>query len=329
MTANIKIKHIEVYHPENQIGNDHIIEHFNKQGKDVKGLLEALGKKNRYKIDNPDENGLTMAIEASQKVLNGSGLAMTDMDMIMYATQLPEYTVPTNAVMLHQALNGNSQTRVIDINASCAGMTVAVEQASYYMMANPKVQRVLLVGSEQLSSFANPESEVHYSTFGDAACALILEKTEEDTGFIDAEYHTYTANADKLLYPAEGLSGVQQGKEAGRYVKFIPFDISFSAPITDNMIKELLKRNNLDIKDINAFCFSQMAYSDSLGLQERFNLDMDKIMYVGDKYGYTGGTSPFLGLYEGIQQGKIKRGDTLLFWTVGAGHQFIAMLFKY
>jgi 3-oxoacyl-[acyl-carrier-protein] synthase-3 len=56
---------------------------------------------------------------------------------------------------------------------------------------------------------------------------------------------------------------------------------------------------------------------------------MDKIIYIGDKYGYTGTTSPLISLYEGIQQGRIKRGDTVLFWTVGAGHQFIVMLFKY
>lgn len=329
MSVNIKVRNIEVFHPKKKISNDYFIEHFKQQGKDIERLLEFMGKKERFHIDNPNENGLTMAIEACIKLLNGSGLSMADIDMIIYSTQLPEYTVPTNAIMLHRALNGNSKTRVLDMNASCAGMTVAVEQASNYMRGNTRIKRVLLVGSEQLSSFTNPEDEMPYSTFGDAACALILEATDEETGFIDAEYHTYTANANGLLYPEKGLSAVQQGVESGKYLKFNPFDISFASSITDRMLVELLERNNIQMADINAFCFSQMAFSDSQGLQERHNLDWEKILYVGDKYGYTGTTSPFLAFYEGIQEGKVKRGDTVLFWTVGAGHQFIAMLLKY
>ena len=329
MTTHIKINTIEIYHPTNLVGNDFFIEHFNKQGKDIAKFLEFLGKEDRYRIDNPNENGLSMAIEATRKALATSKLSMSDMDMIFYSTQLPEYTVPTNASMLHRALDGGNNTRIMDINATCAGMLVAIEQASTYIRGNPNIKRVLIVGSEHLTSFTNPETEIHYAAFGDAACAVILEQTEEETGFIDAEYYTNSDYANKLLYPAEGLSRVLQGKEPGNYLQFAPFDISFGEPITDNMIETLLERNHISIPEISAFCFSQLAYSDSTRLSERFGIEMDKIMYIGNKYGYTGTTSPMLGFYEGVQQGKIKRGDTVLFWTVGAGHQFIAMLFKY
>lgn len=329
MSTHVKIKSIEVYHPEHILTNDYFIEHFRKQGKEVEPFLDIMGKKSRFVINNDEETGLTMAIEASRKALASANLTIKEIDMIYFTTQVPEYSVPTNAMMIHEVLKGKSNTRVMDINASCAGMTVAVEQASLYMMSNPHIQNTLVVGSEQLSILANPEEEISYAMFGDASCAVILERTEEKTGFIDAEYHTYSANTDKILYPIEGMSKVLKNQSNGRYLRFVPFDSSFGAPITDRMIEDILKRNNMKIDDISAFCLSQLAYGDSLRIQERFHLDIDKIVYVGDKYGYTGTTSPFLALYEGIQQGRIKRGDTVLFWTVGAGHQFIVMLFKY
>lgn len=329
MSNNIKIKNIEIYHPLNKVGNDFFIKHFNKQGKDIGKFLKYLGKEERYRINNPEENGLTMAIEASRKVLASANLKMSQIDMILYTTQVPEYSVPTNASMLHRALDGGKRTRMMDLNATCSGMLVAVEQASVYMRGNKRLQRVLVVGSDYLTSFANPETEVHYAGFGDAACAVILERTEEETGFIDAVYRSNSNYANKLLFPAEGMNRVLQGKEAGRYVQFAPFDISFGEPITDSMIEELLEVNDVKIEDINAFCFSQLAYSDSTRLSEKFNIPMEKIMYIGDKYGYTGTTSPMIGFYEGVKNGHIQRGDTVLFWTVGAGHQFIAMLFKY
>ncbi|QFK73313.1 hypothetical protein F7984_12755 [Pradoshia sp. D12] len=58
-------------------------------------------------------------------------------------------------------------------------------------------------------------------------------------------------------------------------------------------------------------------------------MQSQKVIYIGDQYGYTGSSSPFLAFHEGIQDGRIKRGDYVMFWTVGAGHQFIAMLWKY
>lgn len=328
MTTQVKMKNIEVYHPEHTVKNDYFIEHFKKLDRDITGFLDFMGKESRFIIKDKEETSLTMAIEASRKVLESANLTLDEVDMIFFTTQVPEYSIPTNAMMIHEALKGKSNTRVMDLNASCAGMSVAVEQASMYMKANPRIKNALVVGSEQLSILASPEEEISYAMFGDAACAVILEQSEE-VGFIDAEYHTFSANTDKILYPVTGMSNVLQGRGSGRYLQFVPFDASFGAPITKRMIEDLLERNNMNIRDVDAFCLSQFAYADSTRLRDQFDLDMDKIIYVGNKYGYTGTTSPFLSLYEGIQDGRIKRGDTILFWTVGAGHQFIAMLFKY
>ena len=72
---NIKIRNIEIYHGQKVVSNEFYVEHFKKQGKDVKKFLEkTMGRKFRYEIDNDVENSLTMAIESSQKVLKESNL---------------------------------------------------------------------------------------------------------------------------------------------------------------------------------------------------------------------------------------------------------------
>ena len=77
------------------------------------------------------------------------------------------------------------------------------------------------------------------------------------------------------------------------------------------------------------FCFSQFAFINIKAIRELMNIDEDKSIYIGDKYGYTGTTSPFIVLYEAIKQGKIKRGDYIVFWTFGSGSESIVMLYKY
>ena len=77
-------------------------------------------------------------------------------------------------------------------------------------------------------------------------------------------------------------------------------------------------------------CASTGDYSSGIMIEfDYFNIEDEKIIIVGDKVGYTTTSSPFFCLNEGIETGRIKRGDTILFWTIGAGHEMVAMLFKY
>lgn len=330
MKNHIVIKSIEISHPENIVSNDHYIEHFKKQGRDITGFLKIMGKKERFIIDNNEENTLTMGIESSKKALASAGLQGSDMDMIVFSTQVPEYLTPTNAVKVHEAIEGSEDAVVMDSNANCSGMVLAVEQASVYMLGNKHVKRALVVGSDYLSLMSDPEQEIAYGMFGDASCAVVLEKveSEEETGFIDAKYHTYTGYIDKIHYPANGISKSAKVDEIEK-LNFEQFDASFGTPIIYKLMDSLLERNGMTIEDVDAFCLSQFAFGDTMKIQEHFNIPGEKLHYVGDKFGYTGTTSPFMAFHEGVKNGNIKRGDTVLFWTVGAGHQFVAMLFKY
>ena len=325
--TNIKIKEVALYHPTKVVDNSLYEQHFTEKGRDITHFLQVMGKKNRHIIDKDNENSLSMAIEASHQVLMKANMNGKDIDYIVFATQTPEYTFPSNAMFIHDAIRANPQSVAIDMNANCAGMTVAVEQASRYMLSNSSIQTALVIGSDYLSLIANPEQEITYATYGDAACAVILEKTMEQTGFIDSSYQIVTAHVDKIIYPQKGFS--QSIKADGRYIHFEPFDASFSAPIIINLFDKILERNSLKITDISAVCISQFAFGDKLKLEESYLIDSKKVIYIGDQFGYTGSSSPFIAFHEGVQDGRIKRGDYVMFWTVGAGHQFIAMLWKY
>jgi len=323
---NIKIKEVAIYHPKNIVKNEYYIQHFKNQGKDITHFLEIMGRKERFIINNKNENTITMAIEASKLVLEKAGLEGKDIDMIIFSTQVPERTLPTNAMYVHKAIEARNHTIILDSNANCAGMTLSVEMASRYMQSNPRVKTALVVGSDANSLISNPEQEITYANFADASAAVILVKTEEETGFIDAIYEVDSSNKDNIAFPQEGLSKTIGSKE---HIVFLPFDGAMAIPVACEMIEELLERNNLKIDDIDSYCFSQFALSNILKIQNHFEIPDKKIIYVGDKYGYTTTSSPFLCLYEGIESKRIKRGDIILFWTIGSGHEMIAMLFKY
>ena len=327
--TNISIKAVDVYHAKKQINNDLYLEHFNKQGKDITNFLNIMGREKRYVIDNNEENTISMAIEATNRVLKKAGLKGEDIDIIIFSTQVPEVTVPTNAMFIHNAIQAKKSTAIFDLNANCAGMMIGVEQASRYMKSNPYVHTALVVGSDYLSLVADPEDAMTFANFGDAAAAIILEKTESNTGFVDAMFEVDSLNRNNILYPQKGLSQTIKAGEIAGPMLWLPFDGTMSLPYTYEMFEAILKRNQLTIDDVDVFCLSQFAKVNIDKIQDHFDISEEKIIYVGDQYGYTGTSSPFIALHEGIESGKIKRGDLVLFWTIGGGHEFITMLFRY
>src|SRR5690606_13498723 len=119
------------------------------------------------------------------------------------------------------------------------------------------------------------DQEITYAVFSDGACAVILEKTEEeDTGFIDSIFEVDSAHKDNIVYPPSGFS---KGLGKREYINFLPFDVTWIPEFT-RMIEELLTRNHLTIDDIDAFCFSQFAMNTNRKLQEMLGIPEEKLI---------------------------------------------------
>ncbi|WP_379131251.1 ketoacyl-ACP synthase III [Paenibacillus sp. sgz500958] len=328
---HITIRQAAYYHPEHVVHNEFYLNHFSSMGKDIKHFLEVMGRERRYIAAGEEENALTMGLRAAEKALLDAGLAGEDLDMIVFASQTPEYTYPTNALILHRMLGGKHRTITMDSNANCAGMVTAVEQTSRYMQSNPAVRYALVVGSDYSSINCNPDDEITYPNFGDAAAAVILERNSETPGFIDSLYYTDSQGSEDILFPACGLSGIyQEGITPEQIrIRWTPFDgtVCVDAAIKD--IQELLDRHGLTVNDISAFCLSQFSLKNIELIRTGLSAPEDRFIYIGDEFGYTGTSSPFIAFQRGVEDGRINHGDHVVFWSVGAGWQIPTMLFRY
>jgi len=326
---NIQIKNIEIYHGSKIVGNDQYIQHFKKLGKDVEHFMkDVMGRKNRYLIESPKENTLTMAIEASKKVLEAANLSGKDIDMIVFSSILPEYVTPPSSFFIHNAIEGKENCLCNDINVNCVGMIYALNLINGYMRSDSNINKVLLVGSDFLNPQVNPENELCYGEYGDASCAMIIEKTSRNCGVIDSRISTETSSIHETYFPKCGFSNIYDAKKEDIFANWDSYPNYWFDSAIKNM-KSLLKEHNLLVDDIAMFCLSQFAYSNVVNIREAMNIPEGNSLYIGDTYGYTGTTSPFIVLYEAIKNNKIKRGDYIMFWTIAAGTSNMALLLKY
>lgn len=335
MKCKIRIRDIAVYHPFKVVNNEFYIEYFKKQGKDVRHLLEnVFGRKERYIIDNAGkkeserENSLTMQVEAAKRVLEKANLTGQDIDGIIVATQFPEYMVPPSFMFVHVAIGGKEDCFGYDINCNCLGMTMAFQQASYYFMNNQKLEKILIVAGDYLNLGAVLDDEKMYGALGDCACAMIVERTKEDSELLDSDYFINNCSIDNTLFPKKGFSKMIENLDIDCLSNQV-YSPECDIPKVIEKINELLSRNKLVVGDISAFCFSQYVKANNQKIKDALGIEDSKCPFVGDIYGYTGGCSPFLALNDLLENNKISRGDYILFWTLGSAMQHIFILIKY
>lgn len=325
---------IGLYHPQNKVHNDFFIQHFKTLDLEVEGLLRHLERENRYLSDDKDETVITMAHKASLLAIEDTDISVDDIDMVIFATDTPEYTSPSNAIKLCHWLKVTNAKTVYDTNSNCIGMLTALDQAFRIMQTNRRIKKALIVGSLLISSVTRPDDTITYPHFGDSAAAVVLEGVDEESkrGFIDSTTFTDPSYHDTIRMPDIGYSKITRDdiqNDLDKKWNWVPFDTSFLPGRWSTLIKEVLHDNHLTPQDINHYIFSQFSNPDAKKALDKLGIAHSKLTYVGNEYGYTGVTSPIFALDRALTTGKIKEHANIILCSVGSGYSIISLLYQF
>lgn len=330
--ASVKIISTEVYHPANKVSNEELAQNYGDSAEKLIGIWEYFGRKDRYYATSYEESTVYMAIEASKTLLANNGLRGCDLDMIVFSSGTHDFNAPTDAAMVHQALEGKDTCIIYDSNANCVGMVVAADQAARSMITNPKVKYALVVGSEQIARFYKDGDIASKGLCGDAACAVLLERVEEDNiGLIDSAYYTNTLKAEDMLFPAGGMTqmfGEHLTLEEKKIYLHPEYNVNVAFPTAVTNIENLLLEHGLNKTDVKHYILSQLNLTVIKEIACSLKEDKNKFPYIGDIYGYTGTTSPFITLHHAMKEGTLVAGDLFFMWSVGAGITSCATLWR-
>lgn len=333
MFHNVNIINTGIYHPSCAIHNSFFIEHFNKMNIKVDKLMNTLGREVRYLAKEGTESSITMATEAAKEVLRKSCLDAKNIDMLVFVSDTPEYTYPSNALIIQNQLGAKNAHVVFDMNSNCIGMLSALDNVSRYLKANPSIKYALITSGVMVSNIVRKDDPITYPNFSDGGAAIILknEKSEDRIGFIDANYYTDSSLYYTVNYPAVGFSHIFDNKisDEDKKLKFLSHDVSYFSDIWKYIIKSLLDRNKLDINEIDHYIFSQFNKSEIEETLVKLKVNLDKYTFVGYKYGYTGATSPIFALDEALKTNVVKKGMKVIFCSVGIGFTMCAVLYQF
>jgi len=149
-------------------------------------ILERTGIRERHLVDKGVATS-DLATEAAKKALALRGLAPADVEAILVATVTPDMFFPSTACLVQNKL-GAKGAWGFDLSAACSAFLYALQTGAQYV-ATGMHKKVLVIGSDVMSSIIDYTDRATCVIFGDGACSVILEPAEDDgMGLIDCVY---------------------------------------------------------------------------------------------------------------------------------------------
>ncbi len=281
-----------------------------------------------------DESAADIATRAAENALTDAGIAAEDLDLIILASDTPEYLSPGTSVVVQHRI-GARRAGTFDTNAACAGFVTALDTAFKYIIADPQYKNVLVIGCYAMTKFLDWTEKKTATIFADGAGAVLLQADETGASGMLAskleamgEYHDFLgifAGGSKTPITAEVLENGYYNKV--RFAKRTPPEINFEG--WQRIVKELLARENLTLDDIALFLWTQVNLSTIREVMVALGQPMEKTHTIMGKWGYTGSACIPMVMDDAIKAGKLKRGELVVLCASGGGINMAAMIFRY
>lgn len=289
-------------------------------------IRERTGIRRRH-IAADGETCSDMAIAAAYKAMDMAEIEATDIDLIIVGTVTPDKVFPSTACIIQRRL-GIHGCPALDIQAACSGFVYALDLANRFVKSG-SAKNALIIGSEMLSRITNWEDRATAVLFGDGAGAAILQPSDEP-GVISTHIHSDGQYEDLLQVP----SGISLGYDAVCAEKaFIEMDgnavFRRAVATLGSIARETLAGNGIDKHDIDWLVPHQANLRIISAAAKKLDLSMDHVVVTVDEHANTSSASIPLALDAAVRDGRIQRGQLLLFEAFGAGFTWGSALLRF
>jgi len=310
--------------PENVVTNDDLAKRIDTSDEWIRSR-SGIGQRH-YAAD--DESTSDLATKAAWNALDQAGLKPRDIGLIIVATVTPDRTFPSTAVYVQQKL-GVPPGIAFDVSAACAGFLYAMNIAHDFVRTG-QAKHALIIGAEKLSCFLDWEDRSTCVLFGDGAGAVVLSGeaplTARRPRGVLATYLSADGRLADHLYADGGPSTTatvgkvrMNGKEVFRN----------AVEQISNAVFEVTERAKVNRSEIDWFVPHQANIRIIQSCSKKLDLDESNIIMTIDKHANTSSASIPLALDVAIRDGRVKRGELLVFAALGGGLAWGSALVRY
>ncbi len=253
------------------------------------------------------ESANSLALRAAERALKKSGIDRKKIGLVIVATLSGDYSTPSVASQLQQALGLDKDIPYFDINAACSGFPYAIETARSFLYANPERPYALVTGVEELSKLLDMTDRSTNILFGDGAGAVVIR-------LVEGSYASVLGAESSLAINCMGAKSDSSyirmdGKEVFRFaVRILPY-----------MINTTLEKAGMTCDQIDWFVCHQANKRIIDHVVRAMKFPGEKFYCNIDRIGNTSGASIPICIAEMEEKGLLHSGEKLLLLGFGSG----------
>jgi 3-oxoacyl-[acyl-carrier-protein] synthase-3 len=272
-----------------------------------------------------------LATEAANLLLAQTKTDPADIDLIIVASVTPDMMFPATACLVQTRI-GAKKAWGFDLSAACSGFAYALTVGAQFVGSGAH-KKVLVIGSDKMSSILDYTDRATCILFGDGAGAVLLEPAGENEGILDFEHDVDGSGGQYLYQPGGGSLNPASAETVAKKMHVVHQEGSqvfkYAARRMAEMSSRLLERNGFTNDDLALLVPHQANLRIIRAAQERLGVDDSKVMVNIDRFANTTAATIPLGLRDAVEQGRLHKGDLVLIATVGAGYTTGGVLLRW
>ncbi len=288
-------------------------------------IYERTGIKSR-RIADEHETASSMAEIAARQAIEMAGIDAEQIDLIIVATGTPDRVYPSTACLVQERL-GIKHCVGFDIQAACSGSVFGLSIADQYIKTG-FAKTVLVIGSEVCSRIVDWSDRSTCILFGDGAGAVLLSASDQP-GILATHIHSDGGYEDLLYCPNPQAAAAHKQDEASVINMRGNEVFKVAVNTLGRIVDETLEANGLQHSDIDWLVPHQANTRIIAATAKKLGMSMEQVILTLETQGNTSSASVLLAFNQGVRDGRIKRGQTVLMEAFGAGFTWGSALLKF
>ena len=294
-------------------------------------IRERTGIRERRFVS-PGQANSDLSVLAIQDALKGTSVQSQDLDLIIVATVTPDMMFPSTACLIQEKL-GAQKAWGFDLSGACSGFLYALATGAQFIQ-NGVHERVVVVGTDIMSSIIDFQDRATSVLFGDGSGAVLLERsTHPDIGILDFILRADGSGGKYLHMPAGGSRFPASHETVDQRMHCVHQDgknvFKFAVKFMAGVSTELLTRNGYTAEQLALYVPHQANLRIIKSAVARLKLRDEQVAINIDRYANTTAATIPIGLTEATREGRIGKGDLVLLASFGAGFTWGSLLMKW
>lgn len=255
-----------------------------------------------------------LAVEAARAALASAGVDAADIDQIVLATTSNDRQIPAAASLVQHELG--TSAGACDLNAACSGFVYGLVYA--HGLVAMGARRLLVIGSDTLTRFTDPDDRNTAILFGDGAGAVVVEAVEGPGELLGWDLGSDGSSAHILHAPTGGVMEMD-GREVFRQAVRVMVSSAQRALAdagVDPADVSLVVPHQANVRIIDAAC-------------QRLDIPLERTATVLQSTGNTSAASIPLALADALDGGRVAPGDLVLLVGFGAGMSWASAVLRW